>query len=116
MKTLKFSPFLLLTLMIAAISTNSCGQKSKKFQEVKIKTSAVCSMCKDRIEKAMAYEKGVKSAGLDIDTKILTVVYNSKKTNPDKLRDAVTRIGYDADEKTADPKAYEKLPACCKKQ
>ena len=30
------------------------------------KTSAVCDMCKARIEKSLAYEKGVQSATLDV--------------------------------------------------
>lgn len=90
-------------------------KEKKKVEEIEIKTSAVCGMCKDRIEEYMAYEKGVKEAGLDLETKVLTLKYQSNKTNPDKLRKAVTKIGYDADDLEADPKAYEKLPACCKK-
>jgi len=116
MRTLKKISVVLLTLAIAVNSANSYGQKEKKFQEIKIKTSAVCGMCKDKIEKAMAYEKGVKSSELNLDTKILTVVYNTKKTNPEKIKLAITKSGYDADDKLADPKEYEKLPACCKKK
>lgn len=82
---------------------------------VKIKTSAQCETCKATIEKHLNFERGVKSAELDNDTKILTVSYDSKKTNPEKLRIAVTKSGYDADSLMADPKAYEKLRKCCKK-
>ena len=31
------------------------------------------------------------------------------------LRTAVQKTGYDADEATADNRAYERLPECCKK-
>jgi hypothetical protein len=64
----------------------------------------------------MNFEKGVKRATLDVESKELTVIYQSAKTNPDKLRVAVTKIGYDADSIPADPKAYSKLHSCCKKQ
>jgi len=81
-----------------------------------IKTSAVCDQCKITIEKSINFEKGVKRATLDVESKELTVIYQSAKTNPDKLRVAVTKIGYNADSIPADPKAYSKLHFCCKKQ
>ena len=83
--------------------------------ELKIKTSAVCGMCKETMEKHMAFEKGVKKSSLDVESKILTVTYNPQRTTPEKLRKAVSKSGYDADEVPADAKAYKKLDACCKK-
>ena len=79
------------------------------------KTSAVCDMCKARLEKSLAYEKGVQSAVLDVPTKMLTVTYKTDKTSPAALRTAVQKTGYDADELTADARAYNRLPDCCKK-
>lgn len=87
---------------------------SQKTMEIQIKTSSQCSMCKERIEKALSYEKGVVSSSLDIPTKIVTVKYNPKKTNPDKIRLAISKVGYQADDLKADPFAYEALPPCCK--
>ncbi len=89
--------------------------KKKNSLEVRIQTSAVCGMCKDRIEHDLGFEKGVKSVSLDMDTKVVTVGYSPKKTNPDQIRKAISMIGYDADDVKADPTAYEKLPGCCKK-
>ena len=63
----------------------------------------------------MAYEKGVKAAQLDVDTKVLTVVYQPEKTSPDKIRRAVANAGYDADSVLAEPRAYQRLPDCCQK-
>ena len=79
------------------------------------KTSAVCDMCKARIEKSLAYEKGVQSALLDVPSKVLTVTYRPDKTTPEALRTAVQKTGYDADELTAEARAYNRLPDCCKK-
>lgn len=86
-----------------------------KTEEIKIQTSSVCEMCKETIEGAMAYEKGVKKANLDVGSGVLTVVYNPAKTNPDNIKKAVTMVGYDADDMPADPQAYANLHACCKK-
>ena len=80
-----------------------------------IKTSAVCGQCKDRIEGCLAYEKGVKSGNLDVETKIATIIYNPAKTSPAVLRNTLSKLGYDADTIPANQAAYNKLPACCKK-
>ena len=82
---------------------------------IKIKTSAICGMCKRKIEKNLVYEKGIEDANLDIPSKILTVTYNPKKTNPETIKKIVANTGYDADEVNSDPAAYEKLSSCCKK-
>jgi cation transport ATPase len=98
-------------LLLSNISSFS----QNKFQELKVKTSAVCDMCKETLEKAMAYERGVKSSNLDVESAILTVLYNSEKTSPEKIKKAISLVGYDADELQANEKAYNKLNACCKK-
>jgi periplasmic mercuric ion binding protein len=81
---------------------------------VVIKTSALCEQCKERIERDLSFEKGVKSGVLNLDTKELTVVYNAQKTDPAKIRLAITRVGYDADSLKADVKAFNRLPECCR--
>ncbi|MCX6285944.1 MAG: heavy metal-associated domain-containing protein [Bacteroidetes bacterium] len=103
---------MLFAFMLASASAFS---QEKKPETIKIKTSAVCDMCKDRIEQGMAFEKGVKNVVLDVDTKIVSITYNPSKTTPDDLRKAISKLGYDADNVVADKAAYAKLPACCKK-
>ena len=102
-------------VVMFAIVTNTVKAQDVTTAELKIKTSAVCGMCKETIEKFMAFEKGVKKSSLDVDSKILTVTYNPEKTTPEKIRKAVSKSGYDADDVPADPKAYKKLDGCCKK-
>ena len=113
MKTIK--AILLVSIFTFAGLAGLAQDKPKNMEEVKIQTSAVCGMCKDRIEHDLAFAKGVTSVSLDDDTKIVTVGYNPKKTDEEKIRKAISEIGYDADDVPADPKAYDKLPNCCKK-
>ncbi len=108
MKVLKSIIILFLAINIAHAGENPTI--------IKIKTSAICGMCKRKIEKNLAYEKGIEDVNLDIPTKILTVTYNSKKTNPTTIKKIVADTGYDADEVNATPEAYEKLSSCCKKE
>lgn len=103
-----------LILAIISICAFSFSIKAQTNETVKILTSGQCGMCKDRIEKALSYEKGVVSSNYDIPTKVVTVVYKSSKINPDKIRIAISKLGYQADAFKADPIAYENLPACCK--
>jgi len=105
----------LLFLFLAMIIGCTGSAQDKKNETIKIKTSAVCDMCKDRIENGMAYEKGVKDITLDVKTEIATIHYNPNKTTPDDLRKAISKLGYNADSIAADPVAYKKLPGCCKK-
>jgi mercuric ion binding protein len=82
---------------------------------VKILTSSQCDMCKEALEKAMAFEKGVRASNLDVDTKVFAVTYQPNKTNSLKIKIAINKAGYDADDMPADERAYMHLPACCKK-
>lgn len=100
-------------ILLIGFAPNAVAQNIR--QEIKIKTSAQCEMCKTRIENAMAYEKGVVVAHLSLDDKVVTITYKTNKTSPEKLRLALSKLGYDADEVAADRKAYNELPPCCKK-
>ena len=103
---------LMLTLFLAAFTFVVHAQ----IKTVAIQTSAVCGECKKRLERDLSFEKGVKSVNLDLDTKVLNIAYLDAKTNPNKLRLRVTKVGYHADSLFRDPKAYEKLDACCKEE
>lgn len=82
--------------------------------KVEIKTSGICEMCQYTLEKDMAFEKGVKEASFNLDDKVMTVVYNPKKTDAQTIRTRITMVGYHADTLARDPMTYEKLPMCCK--
>ena len=106
----KLTTILTMTLLGAV-----AWSQDSKFSEIRITSSRQCNMCKERIEEALAFEKGVKDAEVDVDKKIVKVTYKKSKTGPEKIRKAISKAGYDADDVEADPKAYKKLPACCKK-
>ena len=105
-------------LMILAafflLATQAGAQELKKVEEVKIQTSAICGDCKNRIEGALNYLKGVQFAELDNETKVVTVRYKTKKVNVDQIKAEIASVGYTADEVQAEAAAVAKLPACCK--
>jgi periplasmic mercuric ion binding protein len=114
MKTL-IQSIVILCVMLISSSCSLMSQSAEKHQTIAIQTSAECGMCKKAIEKAMAYERGVKTSDLEVESAVLTVTYDPKKTNPDKIRKAVAKTGYDADDVPADKKAHDNLPNCCQK-
>ncbi len=108
----------LTTLTLSLIITIAYGQqkpvKVSNGNKIEIKTSAICEMCQYALEKDLAFEKGVKEATLDLENKVMTVVYNPKKTDDQTIRERITKVGYHADTLARDPIAYENLPMCCK--
>ena len=113
---MKIFKFLLVVVMSHLFGYASVAQDvDGKTEKVEIKTSAICGMCKDRLEKNIAFEKGVKSVTLNEETKVLTIEFKTGKNSKDKLKKAITKLGYDADDLPADQKAHDRLPACCQK-
>ena len=109
---------IVLSIMASITMLISVAQKEpvevKDGYKIEIKTSGICEMCQYTLEKDMAFEKGVKEASFNLDDKVLTILYNPKKTDAQALRERVTKVGYHADTLARDPIAYDKLPMCCK--
>lgn len=104
---------LILLSISFAFTITSWSQKAPKTQSVNIQTSAQCGDCKSRIESILNYTKGVKSSDLNLETKVVLVVYRPKKTNYLAICKAIAEIGYDADATKANPQAVSALPKCC---
>ena len=101
--------------MIASFTLTSVHAQSAKTDVIKIKVSSQCNECKETIEKALAFEKGITKSNVDLETNTVEVTYKTNKTTPDNIRKAISDAGYDADDVAANPKSYENLSDCCKK-
>ena len=88
----------------------------KETKTIEIKTSAVCGMCKERLERNLVFEKGIKQVNVNLESKTIAVTYRTDKTNPDNIRKAISKMGYWADEVPADEEGHKKLPECCKSE
>ncbi len=105
-----------LLLMLLLLPALAATAQNKNIDTLSIRTSAVCDMCVTTIEGELIYEKGVKKVKLDLATNLIHVDYDPRKTDPDAIRKAVTRLGYYADDLPGDPKAFAALPDCCQKE
>ncbi|MFT3981309.1 MAG: heavy metal-associated domain-containing protein [Ferruginibacter sp.] len=103
-------------LFIAIIGFTFSAAAQKGITKSVIKTPTVqCDMCKKKIENYMAHQEGVKSVTVDVKKKTTTVQWINERTNIENIKASIANVGYDADDVSADPDAYKKLPACCKK-
>lgn len=93
MKT-TFVVFLLTTfLSFTAFSQDG----SKKVEETTFKVNMHCMSCKNKVEKNMSFEKGVKDLKADLATNTVTITYRSDKTSSEKLKEAIIKLGYKAE-------------------
>jgi len=86
---------------------------ASELTEMKFKVSGSCNMCKKTIEKA-ARQAGAKEADWNKETGLLTVKFDSNKSDSDKIQKKIAAAGYDTENFKADDKVYAKLKKCCK--
>jgi copper chaperone CopZ len=108
MKTIKNIALILSLLFVVT----GCEAQIKNAKKETVKVYGNCGMCKKTIEKA-ANEKGIVKADWDIDSNMLTMTYDSAKTNPDAVLKKVAYAGYDSDKFRAPDEAYDALHGCC---
>jgi mercuric ion binding protein len=102
MKSLIFS--------LVFISIASFGFAQSKSETLKV--SGECGSCKRKIETA-AKKAGATYAVWNVDSKELTIKYNSTSTNSAKIQKAIANVGYDTPDFKATDEAYNKLDGCC---
>lgn len=76
--------------------------------------SMVCSMCVANIEKTLMETEGVIKAEVSLESKEVYVTFNDQLTNIEKIEESITAAGYNANDKAANPEAFEMLSECCK--
>jgi periplasmic mercuric ion binding protein len=101
-----------LILALALITLVPVLAKEIKTETVSLPTLQ-CGMCKKTIEKKMTGMNGLDSITVNVEEKTATVVYDTSVTSLEKIEEAISLIGYDANETQADRKAQRKLHACC---
>jgi copper chaperone CopZ len=104
-----------LLLLVSSFAVASYAQKSgktNKTTEISI-PGYCCKGLNATIERTLAYERGVVEWTLNLDKKSVTVVYRDGKTTPEKIEKALAANGVRTANQKPNPRAIEKLPACC---
>jgi copper chaperone CopZ len=106
--------FVLGLIALTLFSSTTHAQK-KAVQKAVIATPGVQDeACKTRIDNRLVHEYGVSSVKADYKKHIVTVQWYTDRTNIENIKTALANMGYDADDVTAEPDAYKRLPKTCR--
>ena len=106
---------LVMLALVLGVTAWGCQKTSPKTVDIRVET-AVCEMCAGKIETAVSRVSGATEVEVDLDNKVAHVTYDANRTDVASLEDAIVAAGYAANDKAADPEAYDRLPGCCKLQ
>src|SRR6266849_2616630 len=105
----------LIVPLLIALMFIACQKKEQQLETVTVKAGTmVCGKCAKTISKAVYAVEGVKDVNVDVDKKIVEVKFVPLQTNLAMVERAITDAGYDANDKTRNAEAYQKLDECCK--
>ena len=105
-------PFVLL-LLFKALNAEDLTIFDNKTTQIAL-PSMVCNSCVTKVEKALKKVEGVIDYSVSLDNKNASVTYDDSITSLEKIEVAITKAGYDANDKKADRDAFDNLPGCCK--
>jgi len=89
---------LIITLAVFGfgMAAADASAQKKNTETVVFDTSITCNNCKKKLEENIPFEKGIKDMKVDVETKKVTVTYDPAKTDPEKIRAAIEKLGYKA--------------------
>ncbi len=108
MKTSKILP-VIISLLFFMLQVNA---QTSTLKDTTFKVFGVCEQCKDRIENAVK-GKGVRSAVWNVDSKILSMLFNPSQTSVEKIQSRIISVGHDLENKKSNDAVYKALPECC---
>ncbi|WP_430613598.1 heavy-metal-associated domain-containing protein [Flavobacterium sp. JP2137] len=117
---LKYKTALCLLGMFLGFAVSAFAQTAKNNEKAVIKTAIYCEHCKEcescgkTFKSTLFKMSGVRQFDIDDQAQTITVYYSPKKVSLAQIKQAISKMGYDADEVKADPAAYEQLDDCCK--
>lgn len=107
--------FVIIAITIVCFSASAFSQ-TKPVLTVVIKTpNALCQLCKDRIETYLKRYDGILDVNVNYRKAETKVKYITDRINIEEIKTAIANDGYDADDVTANPDSYNRLPKSCKK-
>ncbi|MDR0420969.1 MAG: cation transporter [Prevotellaceae bacterium] len=84
-----------LSLLTLAFAANAQNKKNSKVSEVKLAVSEMHGdHCKQRIEKSIPFEKGIKDVEVNLKDNTVVVKYDNTKTDAEKIIASFKKLGY----------------------
>jgi len=103
--------FLFYTIFFLSLGFFSCKTNSSEKTDT-FKVWGNCEKCKVTIEKSVSVD-GVVEKDWNMESKLMTVKYDTTKISLNGIQQLIAKAGYDNDGYYGDDYAYAKLPECC---
>lgn len=90
-----------LLILFACLTSMSFAQKpkvEKKKETVEIRLDEMCQNCVNKIDKYIAFEKGITALDIDKDNMSVNVTYWASQTDTTKLKKAFTKVKLNVEE------------------
>ncbi|MFV0539131.1 MAG: heavy-metal-associated domain-containing protein [Dysgonomonas sp.] len=88
--------FIITLVMVLGLGMTVQAQKPKSDKEtIVFDVSMTCENCQKRIEKNIAFERGVTDMKVDLANKTVQIEYKPSQTTVDKLQAAIVKLGYE---------------------
>ena len=81
-------------LLAAHVVSAQDNKKGAKEERVVFSVNMHCQNCERKIKKNIPYEKGVKDLTTDLAKQLVTITYRPDKTDKDKLKRSIEKLGY----------------------
>lgn len=94
MRIILITLILMLGIGSAATAQNKKTVSNDK-ETVVFDVSMTCENCQKRIEKNIAFEKGVTDMKVNLEDKTVTIEYKKSQTTVEKLQAAIAKLGYE---------------------
>lgn len=107
MKILLSNYFVFALLVFFTSCKNSSTEKTTSF-----KVWGNCEQCKTTIESSCNVD-GITKKDWNVESKIITVTFDTTKINLSAIQELIAKSGYDNDGFNGDSSAYSQLVECC---
>ena len=94
MKTKKIITILM--TMILAIVPALTQKKQANRDTVVYHVAMDCHNCQQKIEKNIAFEKGVRAMKVSLEKQTVEISYDTRRNSVEKLQEAIKKLGYEA--------------------
>ena len=92
MKTVKL---LLVSLMLFAFTANvKADNQQRREAEVTYSVDMHCANCQKKVDNTVAHERGVVDMKSSLEKNEVWVKYNTERTDKEKIKKAIEKLGY----------------------
>lgn len=100
-------------MMLAAMTATANAKSESDTLVVTTTPQMHCANCENKIKDGLRFEKGVKDIITSVEDQTVTIVFNPKKTDKDKLEATFPKFGYQAREVKKGEKVVRNMDEQC---